>query len=117
MPNDPKIDIRPRSLYSYLILGAALFAFIQTFTLLSPILFSFLLISRLDQTFGLRTATATVQSLDSACGGEEEKAESNVFFPIEYMIHPMDSSRVFGYPRSGGKTNLRRKKGVILLVP
>jgi predicted PurR-regulated permease PerM len=44
MPNNPKTDIRPRSLYSYLILGAALFAFIQTFSLLSPILFSFLLI-------------------------------------------------------------------------
>jgi predicted PurR-regulated permease PerM len=44
MPNNPKTDIRPRSFYSYLMLGAALFAFIQTFTLLSPILFSFLLI-------------------------------------------------------------------------
>jgi predicted PurR-regulated permease PerM len=44
MPNSPKADIRPRSFYSYLILGAALFVFIQTFSLLSPILFSFLLI-------------------------------------------------------------------------
>ena len=44
MPNNPKADVRPRSFYSYLILGAALFAFIQTFSLLSPILFSFLLI-------------------------------------------------------------------------
>jgi predicted PurR-regulated permease PerM len=44
MPNNPKTDIRPRSFYSYLMLGAALFAFIQTFSLLSPILFSFLLI-------------------------------------------------------------------------
>ena len=44
MPNNPKTDVKPRSFYSYLILGAALFAFIQTFSLLSPILFSFLLI-------------------------------------------------------------------------
>jgi predicted PurR-regulated permease PerM len=44
MPNNPKTDERPRSFLSYLILGAALFAFIQTFSLLSPILFSFLMI-------------------------------------------------------------------------
>ena len=44
MPNNPKTDLRPRSFYSYLMLGAALLAFIQTFSLLSPILFSFLLI-------------------------------------------------------------------------
>ena len=44
MRNDPKADATPRSFYSYLILGAAIFAFIQTFSLLSPILFSFLLI-------------------------------------------------------------------------
>ena len=44
MQNDPKTDETPRSFYSYLILGAAIFAFIQAFSLLSPILFSFLLI-------------------------------------------------------------------------
>ncbi|RPI71170.1 MAG: AI-2E family transporter [Geobacteraceae bacterium] len=44
MPNNPKTNVRPRSFYSFLILGAALLAFIQTFSLLSPILFSFLLI-------------------------------------------------------------------------
>ena len=44
MPNNPKTDERPRSFLSYLMLGAALFAFIQTFSLLSPILFSFLMI-------------------------------------------------------------------------
>ena len=44
MPNNSKTDERPRSFLSYLILGAALFAFIQTFSLLSPILFSFLMI-------------------------------------------------------------------------
>jgi len=44
MPNNPKTDGQPRSFLSYLILGAALFAFIQTFSLLSPILFSLLLI-------------------------------------------------------------------------
>ena len=44
MPNNPKTDERSRSFLSYLILGAALFAFIKTFSLLSPILFSFLMI-------------------------------------------------------------------------
>jgi len=44
MPNDSKTTVKPRSIYSYVILGAALFAFIQTFLLLSPILLSFLLI-------------------------------------------------------------------------
>ncbi len=44
MPNHPKTGERPRSFLSYLILGVALFAFIQTFSLLSPILFSFLMV-------------------------------------------------------------------------
>jgi len=44
MPNNSKTNVKPRSIYSYVILGAALFAFIQTFLLLSPILLSFLLI-------------------------------------------------------------------------
>jgi len=44
MLNNPQTDLRPRSFYSYLMLGAALLAFILTFSLLSPILFSFLLI-------------------------------------------------------------------------
>jgi len=44
MPNNPKPEVKPRPVYFYIVLGAALFAFIQTFTLLSPILLSFLLI-------------------------------------------------------------------------
>ena len=44
MSNNPKPEVRPGPVYFYLILGAALFAFIQTFSLLSPILLSFLLI-------------------------------------------------------------------------
>ena len=44
MPNNPKPDVKPRPVYLYVILGAALFAFIRTFPLLSPILLSFLLI-------------------------------------------------------------------------
>jgi predicted PurR-regulated permease PerM len=44
MRNDCKADGTPRSFYSYLILGAAIVAFIQAFSQLSPILFSFLLI-------------------------------------------------------------------------
>jgi predicted PurR-regulated permease PerM len=44
VPNNPKTDNRPRSFYAYLMLGAALFVLIQAFSLLSPILFSFLLI-------------------------------------------------------------------------
>jgi predicted PurR-regulated permease PerM len=43
-PTDPQTKPRPRSVAFYLILGAALFAFMQTFWLLSPILLSFLLI-------------------------------------------------------------------------
>ena len=44
MPSNPKPEVTPRSGYFYVILGAALFAFIQMFSLLSPILLSFLLI-------------------------------------------------------------------------
>ena len=44
MPNNAKPEVKPRPVYSYIVLGAALFAFIQTFSLLSPILLSFLLI-------------------------------------------------------------------------
>ena len=44
MPNNPKPEVKPRPVYFYIVLGAALFAFIQTFSLLSPILLSFLLI-------------------------------------------------------------------------
>ncbi len=44
MPSNPKTNVKPRPVYSYLILSAALFAFIKTFSLLSPILLSFLLI-------------------------------------------------------------------------
>jgi predicted PurR-regulated permease PerM len=42
--DDPRQAMRARSISFYVILGAAFFAFIQTFTLLSPILLSFLLI-------------------------------------------------------------------------
>jgi predicted PurR-regulated permease PerM len=44
MPNDPKPKSKPRSIAFYVILGAALFAVIQSFPLLSPILLSFLLV-------------------------------------------------------------------------
>ena len=44
MPNDPKPMSKPRSIAFYVILGAALFAVIQSFPLLSPILLSFLLV-------------------------------------------------------------------------
>jgi predicted PurR-regulated permease PerM len=43
-PNSPKPEVKPRSISFYVLLGAALFAFIETFSLLSPILLSFLLI-------------------------------------------------------------------------
>jgi predicted PurR-regulated permease PerM len=42
--SQPKVKAQPQSLAFYLILGAALFAFMQTFWLLAPILLSFLLI-------------------------------------------------------------------------
>jgi predicted PurR-regulated permease PerM len=44
VPNNPKPGAKPRPVYFYVVLGAALFAFIQTFSLVSPILLSFLLI-------------------------------------------------------------------------
>ncbi len=44
MPNNPKAEPAPQSISFYVILGVALFAFIKTFPLLSPILLSFLLV-------------------------------------------------------------------------
>lgn len=44
MPNTLEPRMKPRSIACYVVLGAGLFAFIQTFALLSPILFSFLLV-------------------------------------------------------------------------
>ena len=44
MPNPPRPEATPHSLSFYVILGAALFAFIHSFALLSPILLSFLLV-------------------------------------------------------------------------
>jgi predicted PurR-regulated permease PerM len=44
MPNSPKPEVKPRSFSFYLLLAAALLVFIQTFSLLSPILLSLLLI-------------------------------------------------------------------------
>jgi predicted PurR-regulated permease PerM len=44
MSNNPKPEVKPRSISFYVILSTALFVFIQTFSLLSPILLSFLLI-------------------------------------------------------------------------
>jgi len=51
MSNDPKPEVKPRSISFYVILAAALFAFIQTFSLLSPILLSFLLILLISLAF------------------------------------------------------------------
>ena len=44
MSNNSGKEVKQRSISFYVVLGAALFAFIQSFTLLSPILLSFLLI-------------------------------------------------------------------------
>lgn len=44
MPDNSKAVGRPHSIYSYMLLAAALLVFIQSFALLSPILLSFLLI-------------------------------------------------------------------------
>lgn len=44
MPNTPEAKMTPRSISCFVVLGAGLFAFIQTFSLLSPILLSFLLV-------------------------------------------------------------------------
>lgn len=44
MPNNPKAEPGPHSISFYVILGVALITFIKTFSLLSPILLSFLLV-------------------------------------------------------------------------
>jgi predicted PurR-regulated permease PerM len=44
MTENPEPEMKPHSISFYVIMGAALFAFIQTFSLLSPILLSFLLV-------------------------------------------------------------------------
>lgn len=44
MSDTPKPEMKPHSISFYVLLSAALFAFIQTFSLLSPILLSFLLV-------------------------------------------------------------------------
>lgn len=44
MPNNPRAESAPHSISFYVILGVALIAFMKTFSLLSPILLSFLLV-------------------------------------------------------------------------
>jgi predicted PurR-regulated permease PerM len=51
MPNSQQLVTKPHSVYLYIVLGASLFAFIQTFALLSPILLSFLLIFLISLAF------------------------------------------------------------------
>ena len=51
MPNNQQSATKPHSVYLYVVLGASLFAFIQTFALLSPILLSFLLIFLISLAF------------------------------------------------------------------
>lgn len=51
MPNNQQSATKPHSVYLYIVLGASLFAFIQTFALLSPILLSFLLIFLISLAF------------------------------------------------------------------
>jgi len=51
MSNNPNPEVKPRSISFYVILAAALFVFIQTFSLLSPILLSFLLILLISLAF------------------------------------------------------------------
>ena len=51
MSNNPKPEVKPHSISFYVILAAALFVFIQTFSLLSPILLSFLLILLISLAF------------------------------------------------------------------
>jgi predicted PurR-regulated permease PerM len=51
MPNNQQSATKPHSVYLYVVLGATLFAFIQTFALLSPILLSFLLILLISLAF------------------------------------------------------------------
>lgn len=51
MPDNQQAATKPPSVYLYVVLAASLFAFIQTFALLSPILLSFLLIILISLAF------------------------------------------------------------------
>lgn len=59
-------DDEPHSVYFYIILGASLFTFIQTFSLLSPILLSFLLIFLISLAFN-----PVISRMRALTGGRE----------------------------------------------
>ncbi len=66
MTNDPRIEAKPRSITFYVILGAALFVFIQSFRLLSPILLSFLLVMLITM-----AVNPIIARLIAPCGGRK----------------------------------------------
>ena len=74
MANTPKPEVRPRSMSFYVLLGAALFVFIERFSLLSPILLSFLLILLISFAVNpvitrMRAWTGGRKVADRTCGG------------------------------------------------
>lgn len=66
MPNDPRPEAKPRSITFYVILGAALFAIIQSFHLLSPILLSFLLVMLISM-----AVNPVISRIGTSCGGRK----------------------------------------------
>jgi predicted PurR-regulated permease PerM len=67
MPKNPKQGMKDRSIAFYVILAAALVIFIQTFTLLSPILLSFILIMLI--TLSVNPAVSWMRSLTGSRKG------------------------------------------------
>jgi predicted PurR-regulated permease PerM len=67
MPKNPKQGMKDRSIALYVILAAALVIFIQTFTLLSPILVSFILIMLI--TLSVNPAVSWMRSLTGSRKG------------------------------------------------
>ncbi|RPI72907.1 MAG: AI-2E family transporter, partial [Geobacteraceae bacterium] len=67
LPKNPKQGMKERSLAFYVILAAALVTFIQTFTLLSPILLSFILIMLI--TLSVNPVVSWIRSLTGSRKG------------------------------------------------
>jgi hypothetical protein len=75
MPKNPKQGMKDRSIAFYVILAAALVTFIQTFTLLSPILLSFILIMLI--TLSVNPAVSWMRSLTGSTRSRQNPDPKN----------------------------------------
>ena len=89
MPNNQKSDAKPHSVYFYVLLGAFLYAFIQTFSLLSPILLSFLLIFLISLAFN-----PLISRLRALTGGR--KGATGLIVVALVMVMAMTGWAFFG---------------------